>query len=529
MNLLITPWFPVRLHNGSQQWITLTELSRPDLAHFDAARADFNAGLAQLAIALLQSTELAMAEDDWWDFFEQPPDQEILEQHFAPLQELFRLDGVGPRFMQDLDLPETGESPVPIAALLIDSPGENALRLNSDHFVKRGRVNAMCPSCAATALFTLQSNAPSGGAGHRTGLRGGGPLTTLLELAPAKSLWHDLWLNVQPRENYLRQSNCNPELVDQPGCRFPWEGSLEQLQPGDSTAPMAVHPDHVLWGMPRRIRLDFQNTTEGQCDICGREKQTLIHQYITRNYGLNYKGPWLHPLSPYYEHKDEWLPLHPQAGGVGYRHWLGWVLGLDTKKHRIRRAAVLETKLSSDFHLGSELRLWCSGYEMDNMKPICWHESRMPLYRLQECGKQTIQYIAAAVEAWTQSAQLAVVQLRSAVREAWFGDEAKGDFGAVDVAFWNRTESAFYFSLHKLLTMLEQGEGNEDAQHVTLTQLNQDWLETLKKSAIGLFENGFVGTGEIDKQNPARVATAYKKLRGGLYGKTHKDLLNIPQ
>jgi hypothetical protein len=31
-------------------------------------------------------------------------------------------------------------------------------------------------------LFSLQLNAPSGGKGYRTGLRGGGPLTTLIEL-----------------------------------------------------------------------------------------------------------------------------------------------------------------------------------------------------------------------------------------------------------------------------------------------------------------------------------------------------------
>ena len=26
------------------------------------------------------------------------------------------------------------------------------------------------------------------------------------------------------------------------------------------------------------------------------------------------------------------LPLHPQPGGLGYRHWLGWVLGLRSDK-----------------------------------------------------------------------------------------------------------------------------------------------------------------------------------------------------
>ncbi len=528
MNLFETPWIPVRLQDGTQRWITPAELSRSDIARFDAARPDFNAGLAQFAIALLQCTDLAASEDDWWDYFEQPPSFENLEQHFAPLHRLFNLDGKGIRFMQDPDLPETSESPVSIAAMLIDSPGENALRHNSDHFVKRGRVQGMCGCCAATALFTLQTNAPSGGAGHRTGLRGGGPLTTLLELAPAKSLWHDLWLNVQPRDSYLRQSNCSPGLAEKPGARFPWEESCDVLQPGEAIAPVMVHPDHVLWSQPRRIRLDFLTTTIGQCDICARQNQRLVHQYTTRNYGLNYKEGWLHPLSPYYEHKDEWLPLHPQAGGVGYRHWLGWVLGVSAQKRKIRRAVVLESKLSPEFRLGSELCLWCSGYEMDNMKPICWHESRMPLYGLLECEQLQLQRIAAAVEAWTQSAQIAVHHLRGAIRDAWFGSEAKGDFSAVDTAFWDKTEGPFYRSLRALLASAGLSEAEEEAQHAALTQLNQEWLGTLRKVALNLFEEDFVGTGEIEKQKPARIAGAYRRLRGALYGKSLKELLNIP-
>nr|WP_231886596.1 type I-E CRISPR-associated protein Cse1/CasA [Methylomonas methanica] len=63
-------------------------------------------------------------------------------------------------------------------------------------------ANQLCPSCAATALFTLQTNAPSGGVGHRVGLRGGGPLTTLvLPKASQTTLWQKLWLNVFNQED----------------------------------------------------------------------------------------------------------------------------------------------------------------------------------------------------------------------------------------------------------------------------------------------------------------------------------------
>ena len=81
--------------------------------------------------------------------------------------------------MQDFSLKPEEAGLNSIAALLIESPGENALRNNSDHFRQARQVECLCPDCAAPALFTLQTNAPAGGVGYRTGLRGGGPLTTL--------------------------------------------------------------------------------------------------------------------------------------------------------------------------------------------------------------------------------------------------------------------------------------------------------------------------------------------------------------
>src|SRR5699024_5547871 len=92
-----------------------------------------------------------------------------------PLAPAFELDGDGPRFMQDRD-PLRDATPASVNGLLIEAPGNNGIKNNTDLFVKRGQVETLCPSCAAMALFTLQVNAPSGGAGYRVGLRGGGPL-----------------------------------------------------------------------------------------------------------------------------------------------------------------------------------------------------------------------------------------------------------------------------------------------------------------------------------------------------------------
>src|SRR5699024_10547476 len=103
-------------------------------------------------------------------------------------------------FMQDLDPLEEARI-APVSGLLIDAPGANGIKNNTDFFVKRGQAQQLCADCAALALYTIQANGPAGGAGFRTGLRGGGPLTTLILPDEANSsLWHKLWLNVVPMD-----------------------------------------------------------------------------------------------------------------------------------------------------------------------------------------------------------------------------------------------------------------------------------------------------------------------------------------
>ena len=79
--------------------------------------------------------------------------------------------------MQDYDAKMEGTQ-IQIKGLFIDSPGENTIDLNKDHFVKRERIQSLCKSCTASALFTLQTNAPSVELGM-TSIRGGGPLTLI--------------------------------------------------------------------------------------------------------------------------------------------------------------------------------------------------------------------------------------------------------------------------------------------------------------------------------------------------------------
>ncbi|PKO63344.1 MAG: type I-E CRISPR-associated protein Cse1/CasA, partial [Betaproteobacteria bacterium HGW-Betaproteobacteria-17] len=234
----------------------------------DSGRPDFNGSLVQLLIGLVQTAwDRSGQEWDRDEAIDAPPTPAQLQVLFAPLAQAFAFDGDGPRFMQDRTL-SAGDKPAEndIAALLIDSPGEQASKLNTDHFIKRGRVEAICPDCTAAALFTLMTNAPSGGAGHRTSLRGGGPLTTLVLYDPQstgdqpRALWRTIACNVLEPDTLRAQGD--PRKTDLKHT-FPWLAAQAELQPREETQPLDAHPAQMYWAMPRRIRLHFQATVAG--------------------------------------------------------------------------------------------------------------------------------------------------------------------------------------------------------------------------------------------------------------------------
>ncbi|MBP8141080.1 MAG: type I-E CRISPR-associated protein Cse1/CasA [Acidovorax sp.] len=529
MNLLTQAWMPVRTVDGSQTWVSPAELSRNDLVAFDAVRANFNGALAQFAIGLLQTTSPSQSGVAWGRLLKEPPDEATLQTWFEPHAAAFEWDGGAARFMQDFDLRAGDEQG--IGALLIEAPGESTAKKNGDLFVKRGQVQHLCQHCAMLALFTLQLNAPAGGAGNRTSLRGGGPLTTLLVAEPGQSgagaLWHSLWLNVLPQRQFAEMNGDSEKTA--PHLTFPWLASIQAIQAdGGQTTSVQVHPAHVFWAMPRRIRLDLDTVSSGECDLCGRACEQRVQRYFSRPQGLNYKGAWLHPLSPYYETKEGMLPLHPQPGGLGYRHWLGWVLGMHSDKRKVDAAAVV----SAYFHRqlehssGLRLRLWAFGFDMDNMKARCWYEATLPLYQLDDCTAQVQTEVGDDVGAWINGAELAASYLRGAVKDAWFGHDARGDFGFVDASFWSATEPAFYQLLRDRIHAARlNGTASSAADSIALSE---QWLRQLTDTVLRLFDKGLVGTGAIEQQNPARIASAHRKLRNNLYGPKLRTALVLP-
>jgi CRISPR system Cascade subunit CasA len=196
LNLLSDDWLPVVRDDRTHDFIRPAQIAETvnPVMSIDWPRADFCIATLELLVGLLATACPPEGDDAWLDWWERAPSVADLDRAFEPLVGAFNLDGDGPRFLQSpTDLGIEGE---PIEALLLESPGSITASDNADLLVHRERYSRLSRSAAAIALYTLQSWAPVGGRGHMTGLRGGGPLVTLVVPGEVPTLWQTIWANV---------------------------------------------------------------------------------------------------------------------------------------------------------------------------------------------------------------------------------------------------------------------------------------------------------------------------------------------
>lgn len=524
MNLIRDAWIPVRRRSGTTERISpwqITEgVGEDTIIGLASPRPDFSGALIQFLIGLLQTTCAPETPRQWRQWLQQPPGPEELQSAFEPVAYAFELHGDGPRFMQDLTLEDEVETLQPrkqmerkkaVYELLIDAPTGKTLDDNTDHFIKRGVVEKLCLGCVAMALFALQTNAPLGGQGHRTGLRGGGPMTTLVV---ADTLWMTCWLNVIEQQVFRNLANSDK---DKDSDRFPWLAPTRTSEADKVTTSEDVHPDQIFWSMPRRLHLIVLSGREDiTCDLCGMHSDQAVRHFFTKNFGVNYAGPWRHSLSPYFIDKAG-IPsaIHPQPGGIGYRHWLGLVQASQDNKGKRQPAIVIEQFVQ---RRPADLRLWAFGYDMDNMKARCWYDSAMPLILAKDTIRESYEFHTAAL---VNSAQYVSRQTRAQVKKALFrpGHNVRGDLSFIEFRFWQETEADFFDSLNKLRDTLDKG-------HDVAPNM-ESWHKRLARTAEAIF-NDASQTGAFDAADPKRIALAWRDLRRSIHSKKLREQLGLP-
>ena len=493
LNLITMPWLPVIRLSGARAVIAPTQLT----THFDDdpivalnfSRPDFNAAVSEFLIGLFAVAMPPENKAGWLTVWNTPPDQETLETKFAPLVFAMNLIGEGPCVFQDFDLLDT-QKPNPIAGLLINAPGANTVKNYQDFFVKDNSDFSLSQGEAAAALITLQTYAPSGGAGHRTSMRGGGPLTVLARPVRARSghayndesrmtLFDLIWANVP--------EGAIPAL-DQ--YLFAWLGPTPTSESKQIMLPEKYPPQHAFFGMPRRIRL------------AEPDSKGLIKEYRTQNYGINYEQ-WVHPLSPYrVDKKAGQLPLHPRNGQPCYQDWPS-VLGGDeiipSKNlttffaRRVRdRFLPIKDYMKSDHVIAF-------GYDMDNAKARAWIEIRTPLpgSTVEEFEQQSAQ-LKAYVTAGHEAARALVYILKAfhfgSINEdgaLYTGEAPNGKYAEIGASLMLQTEN----------NLLQRLNEKWQASVTDAQQADFAWLNDLTNAALSIFDK----VTEINRAPPDKL------------------------
>ncbi|NVO67738.1 type I-E CRISPR-associated protein Cse1/CasA [Methanofollis tationis] len=524
LNLIQDPWIPIIRKDGTTETIAPWQITDQHDGNFvrsiASPRPDFDGALVQFLIGLCQTAIPPEDKGEWRKNLVNPPLPDKLQAAFSPLTGAFAIGGDGPLFMQERGI--ESDRLWQIDSLLIGMPEKEKIKDNTDWFQKRGTIDALCPHCASLALFTLQTNAPSGGRGHMTSIRGGGPMTTLVL---GETLWQTVWANIIDLNNYTHPVDENPSADDDR--LFPWMGKVKTSEGGDSTEPEDAHPCQAFWGMPRRILLDLEGARPGVCDLCGAKTDRCITGFWTKPYGMKYNG-WVHPLSPYYP-KDkkgtEYLPVHPQPGGITYQNWLGLVINDRNEGRRVAKNVALFPERAERSqvreHLGRRPSIWAFGYDMENKKVRCWYEGTLPMVHVDDDWKAEFEETAAGM---IRAASEMAKNVQWCVKIALYDKPAdvKGDLSVINARFLQATEERFYDLLNKVAECLA---GNGDT-----LELRQAWLGILQEEGRTLFEE-YSQINSIDEINAQRVMKAWGLMKSpaSKANKAIRKALNLPE
>ena len=524
-NLLIDPWLPIVRKDGSREIIALCDIvegyKNNPVIDIEAPRPDLRNGIFQLLIGVLQVMAIPEDEDEWEDLWYEPYSEHDLKLKFSKYEDCFVIDNIqGPAFMQDYDWNELYGSKKfrSVDKLLIDAPGDNTIKFNTDHFVKRDEVKFMDPYWASIALYTLQTFATSGGRGHYVGLRGGGPMTTIvLPKGKDATLWKKLWLNIFHLENVEGWASYSKlrNIFD----IFPWMAKTRICIKDEVTTPDDCHPFQMYFGMPRRIRLGFSGITT-KCELTGKTTGAGVGQYYTLHNGVKYRGPWIHPLNAYSKdpQKPDTAPnsMKGQPGGMTYRHWLG--VNRRTERHTPAKVVSHLDSDSKRFVLSKcGATLWVGGYDIDDKyKARCWYESTLPFFKIPPESDIRVNEI---VEAMILAANESVKSIRSCIKQSWFDrpKDAKGDISFLDTSFWQNTEGSFYANLQQII--------DKPFDDIVVPNCIVCWEKELRREAFQLFDTWALSMQE-DGLDMKRVVSA-RDFLGKNINKALKGLQNL--
>lgn len=495
INLLIDNWIPVLRKDGSTDKISpiglLSDSDDNPAVEINSVRPDFDGAIMQFLIGVYQVLLSPEEDEDCNEFFKTKPSVDSLKERIDLIAPAFVFDEGDHRFMQDPSADGSDEDR-DINKLLLDNSSKPNM-----HFIKEGTIQHICPHCVAMALITLQLNSPVGGRGHWTSLRGGGPLTTLVCMSDdEKTLWKNIALNILSNEKFPTKEDTavNPDDVSR---IFPW---LRDELPNSDVVPEILpggdmHPYHVLFNLPRRIWIDFNDTVSGECDLCGAKSNSLVKTYRTYNHGMNYNNSfWHHPFTPYkYSDKeDEWSPVLCEES-IGYNNWIGYVCSSPEDSLKPQPAKVVD-KVSERFREISDLKINMFGYAMEKgkAKARVWTQATFPTIPIDDAyRKKFLKEVSYLIQTAEKIMAFTVTNIKLSYTKSAENKKSsinQGKFSDVRAAFWHQTEPLFYDTLPLLVKALIADNEKGDDEHSEVIECKKNWLRKLGIIVMQIFD-----------------------------------------
>jgi CRISPR system Cascade subunit CasA len=493
-NYITDAWIDVRFADNS------TALIRPDevvCADNGQAPIDVTAPHQAIRIGVFEKL-LGLFQSLWHPSradivtaWQSPPHGATIRAWLAPAAPFFYLFGTTPAFQDTSVANEPEES---VSALLLTAPGEHTRKYNQDLWSRD--YEALSVELAMQALVTAQTHSPAGGSGHRTSIRGGGPITTLVD---ADTLWHRILANLLPSDEFDRLGNGSRELP----ALFPWAPARTgRVTPEDAPA------SHLYFSCPRRILLS--PPVEGVCALTGRTGW-VVRSMRSKNKGPEYDSSlWRHPLTPYYRRKEKGIiQVLPRLGaalpfGCAWKEWVGLVADTgDAAGPGLAAAAIVRqwrSQPSLARRLGmARLSVEAFGLRCASANILGTVSGRLPVPELDDSVVSPLMdWSNGAVSAASEIADL----LKSALQKA--GSQSAAD--AALTRFWSETESDFYARQAAVAALLGAGE---TAASAAIADVSRSLHEGLVRTALRVFDDEapIVSAGE-----PGLVVTARRDL-----------------
>lgn len=283
MNLLKDAWIPVRADDGAGPFRFLTYrelLCELDAWRVSLPRDDLELACIQLLVCMTQIMFQPGDDEVLEDSLESPLTQAMFDAGTTRCRDWFDLDHPTQPFMQTRGV--ASKEATPIQKLLIGLPDGN----NHCFFNETGEVAALCAPIAAIALFHQASNCPSFGGGFKGSLRGGAPITTLVD---GPNLREQVWRNV------LTPARIRADL---PG----WVHDLTRDHPtwiDPIKAGQTIYPHQIglvrgLFWQPAHVEL-IPCSASGPCDLLGVEAGPRYSGFRKEKFNFTLNGVWPHP------------------------------------------------------------------------------------------------------------------------------------------------------------------------------------------------------------------------------------------